>query len=82
MEFSRYEYWSGLPLPTPEDLSDPGTKPRSLALTGVVFTTEHLESPQLFKKQQYSYFPQISFVKVNFSLSPTWNHLLLEGGLF
>ena len=30
--FSRQEYWSGLPLPSPRDLPDPETKPRSLAL--------------------------------------------------
>ena len=24
MEFSRQDYWSGLPFPPPEDLSDPG----------------------------------------------------------
>ena len=24
IEFSKQEYWSGLPFPTPEDLSDPG----------------------------------------------------------
>ena len=24
MEFSRQEYWSGLPFPSPEDPSDPG----------------------------------------------------------
>ena len=28
MRFSRQEYWSGLPFPSPEDLSDPGIKPR------------------------------------------------------
>ena len=33
---------------------------------------------QLFKKQQYLYRPQISFVKVNFYLSPIWNHLCSE----
>ena len=32
MEFSRQEYWSGVPLPSPGDLPDPGIKPRSLAL--------------------------------------------------
>ena len=32
MEFSRQEYWSGVPFPSPGDLSDPGNKPRSLAL--------------------------------------------------
>ena len=30
MEFSRQEYWSGLPFPPPRDLPDPGIKPLSL----------------------------------------------------
>ena len=37
MGFSRQEYWSGLPFPSPWDLADPGIKPESLvspALTG------------------------------------------------
>ena len=32
MVFSRQEYWSGLPFPSPGDLPDPGIKPRSPAL--------------------------------------------------
>ena len=28
VEFSRQEYWSGLPFPSPGDLPDPGIKPR------------------------------------------------------
>ena len=32
MEFSRQEYWSGLPFPSPGDLPDPGIKLRSPAL--------------------------------------------------
>ena len=32
MEFSRHEYWSGLPFPSPGDLPDPGIKPGSPAL--------------------------------------------------
>ena len=32
MEFSRQEYWSGLPFPTPRDLSDPGIELVSPAL--------------------------------------------------
>ena len=32
MEFSRLEYWSGLPFPSPEDLPDPGIQCRSPAL--------------------------------------------------
>jgi len=29
MGFSRQEYWSGLPLPPPGDLPDPGIEPMS-----------------------------------------------------
>ena len=32
MEFSRPEYWSGLPFPSPGELPNPGFKPRSPAL--------------------------------------------------
>ena len=32
MGFSREEYWSGFPFPSPEDLPDPGIKPGSPAL--------------------------------------------------
>ena len=30
MGFSRQEYWSGLPFPSPGDLPDPGIKPRTI----------------------------------------------------
>ena len=42
MGFSRHEYWSGLPCPSPGDLPNPGTEPTSLeppALAGGFFTT-------------------------------------------
>ena len=32
MGFSMQEYWSGLPLPSPGDLPDPGIKPGSFVL--------------------------------------------------
>ena len=32
MEFSRQEYWSGLPFPSPGDLPNPGIKLRSPAM--------------------------------------------------
>ena len=32
MEFSRQEYWSGLPFPSPEDLPKPEIEPGSPAL--------------------------------------------------
>ena len=30
IKFSRHEYWSRLPIPSPGDLPDPGIKPESL----------------------------------------------------
>ena len=48
MEFPRQEYWSGLPFPTPEGLSNPGIKsrsPASPALAGRFFTTAPPENP-------------------------------------
>ena len=32
MGFPRQEYWSGLPVPSPEDLPDPGVEPGSCVL--------------------------------------------------
>ena len=38
--FSKQEYWSELPFPSLEDLSNPGIKSSSPALAGGFFTTE------------------------------------------
>ena len=40
MKFSRQEYWSGLPFPSPGDLPDPGTEPRSPALEADTLTSD------------------------------------------
>ena len=40
MEFSKREYWSGLPFLSPGDLPDPGIESVSPALTDRLFTTE------------------------------------------
>ena len=52
MEFSRQEYWSGLPLPTP-DLPDPRIKPTSLvslALAGGFCTP--IQTKKFLKKKK------------------------------
>ena len=38
--FSRQEYWSGWPFPSPGGLSDAGIEPTSPALAGRFFTTK------------------------------------------
>ena len=49
MGFSRQEYWSGLPFPSPGDLPDPGIKVRSPALQADALTYEPrgARSPEL-----------------------------------
>ena len=40
VRFPRQEYWSGLPFPSPGDLSRPGSEPKSPALGGGFFNAE------------------------------------------
>ena len=40
MGFSRQEYWSGLPFPSPGDLPNPGAEPGSPALQTDALTSE------------------------------------------
>ena len=63
MEFSRQEYWSGLPFPLQGGLPDPGIKPVSLAspaLAGESFATappgNHVKliHVQVSKRQQFA----------------------------
>ena len=45
-EFSRQEYWSGLPFPPPGDVPNPGIEPGSSALAGKFSTTESSEKSE------------------------------------
>ena len=45
MESSRQEYWSGLPYPSPGNLSDPGIDPRSPPLQADSLYLSHQGSP-------------------------------------
>ena len=49
MGFSRQEYWSGLPLPSPGDLPDPGIEPRSPALQADALPSEPPGKPKPVK---------------------------------
>ena len=50
MEFSRPEYWSGWPFPSPGDLPNPGIKPRSPALQVDPLPAEPKGKPFLHKE--------------------------------
>ena len=59
IKFSRQEYWSGLPFPSPGDLPDPGIEPRSPALQADALPSElHLLSLVI------SHHPYHTFVKL------------------
>ena len=68
MEFSRQEYWNGLPFPSPGDLPNLGIKPRSPALSADSFPGE----------------PQGNFTLVPLSVISTsfYSHLPLSISIF
>ena len=48
VEFSRQEYWSGYPFPSPGDLSNTGMEPQSPVLQADSLPSEPPWKPQLF----------------------------------
>ena len=56
MGFSRQEYWSGLPFPSPGDLPDPGIEPGSPALQADSLPTEPWGKPDTNKMIQMNNF--------------------------
>ena len=47
MEFSRAEYWSGLPFPSLGDLPNPGIEPRSPTLRADSLPAEPQQKPKI-----------------------------------
>ena len=79
MEFSRQEYWSGWPLPSPGDLHNPGIEPVSPvspALAGRFFTTEPPGKPlTLLKGIQNNTVTLENSLVVSYKTKHTLNHL-------
>ena len=80
MEFSRQEYWSGVPFPSPGDLPNSGIEPTSPAipaLAGGIFTT--VLSEKLFKIWLNT-FHGFTCLILSMSLSGGWYyyHLILK----
>ena len=46
MGFPRQEYWNGLPLPSPGDLPDPGSKPTFLVSPALAADSSPLALPR------------------------------------
>ena len=67
MGFSRQEYWSGLPFPSPGDLPDPGIEPGSPALEADALTSEPPGKPISIYTTSYLYIhllvdPEVAYV--------------------
>ena len=57
MGFSRQEYWSGLPFPSPGDLLEQGIEPSSLALQAESLPFESPGKPRLIKTISFTFVP-------------------------
>ena len=55
VEFSRPEYWSGQPFPSPRDLPNPGIKPRSPTLQADSYQLSHKGSPRILEWVGYPF---------------------------
>ena len=82
LEFSRPEYWSMLPFPSPGNLPNPGIKPvslMSLVLAGGFFTTsttwEFQGSPEGTQKNTKGNFTLFAFSSTWKSADPGFAHL-------
>ena len=80
MGFPRQEYWSGLPFPSPGDLSDPGIKPRSPALQADSLPPELPGKPSRMKvvgnKNARKYYEKVNqFPELS---SPLWVPLCIS----
>ena len=68
MGFSRQEYWSGLPFPSPEDLPKPGIEPRSPTLQADTLPSEPPGKPDTYGSMYRYFIPfycQIIFYYMN-----------------
>ena len=64
MGFSRQEYWSGLPVPSPGDLPGPGIEPRSSTLQADSLPSESPGKPNIKGTKPYHHLEQSSDTSV------------------
>ena len=62
--FSRQEYWSGLPFPSPGDLPDPGIEPGDCIAGRFVYHWRLPEKPARLR----SYYSSYCYLKVRFGI--------------
>ena len=65
MGFSRQEYWSGLPFPSPGDLPKPGVQPGSPALQADALPSEPQGEQYMQLQNMLSYYKVLYICSVN-----------------
>ena len=68
MKFSRQEHWSGLSFHSPENLPDPGIKPRSPTLQAVSLLSEPLGKSYQFSTEYFSDDMNLKFILADYFL--------------
>ena len=81
MGFSRQEYWSGLPFPSPGDLPDPGIEPRSPAFQADAGRPVNLWATQTHRLYIYELIYNIKKKRFRFWFW-FWNQLFVTWDLF
>ena len=77
MGFSRQEYWSGLPFPSPRDLPNLGIEPGSPSLHAYSLPSELLRKPKVSRRASftfcllYLFFKTIQVISLYFQLLST-----------
>ena len=69
MGFSRQEYWSGLPCPSPGDLPDPGIKPGLLHCRQILYHLSHQGSPPKYQMTQQFHYWAYTMRKSQFKMT-------------
>ena len=79
MGFSRQEYWSGLPFPSPGDLPDLGMELESPAMQADSLPSDSPEKPYIFSKQlKHKFSVPVNILSLNQDCekcSSCWKHL-------
>jgi len=81
MGFSRQEWCSGLPFPSPGHLPYSGIEPRSLALQADSLPTELQDKPSLIR-EVFSYYLFKYFIRSFLSLFSFWDPYNANIGVF
>ena len=78
MEFSKAEYWSGQPFPSPGDLPNPGIEPRSPTLQAILYQLSHKGHTVSTEQTNNKKTQQGNIIKISYFLKLQINNTRME----